>query len=198
MRRRLVLIRHGETEWNAGHVLQGQADIGLSARGRRQALALGPLVADLAPVVAVASDLARTRQTADLVGLEGAATSAAWREADLGEWTGRSKADLLATSPDLYQRWRDGRYDPPGAEGWDMFKARVAGALAALPDRPGTTVVVTHGGVIRAACALLIGLDPHLIVPVDPGSATVFEITSAARLKAFNLSGHTSGADPPD
>lgn len=198
MTRRLVLIRHGETEWNAGHVLQGQADIGLSERGRRQARAIGPLVMDLAPSVAVVSDLSRTRQTANLIGLDGATPSAAWREADLGEWTGRSKADLLATCADLYRRWRDGRYDPPGAEGWETFKARVAGALAALPDTPGTTVVVTHGGVIRAACALLVGLDPDRIVPVDPGSATVFDLADAARLKAFNVTGSASSLDPPD
>ena len=164
----------------------------MSERGRRQARAIGPLVVDLVPAVAVVSDLARTRQAADLIGLDGATPSAAWREADLGEWTGRSKADLLATCPDLYRRRRDGRYDPPGADGWETFKARVAGTLAALPDTPGPTVVVTHGGVIRAACALLVCLDPDRMVPVDPGSATAFDLADTARLEAFNVTGSAS------
>ncbi|MCA0451706.1 MAG: histidine phosphatase family protein [Proteobacteria bacterium] len=195
--RNLALVRHGETAWNAGHVLQGQMDIGLSENGRRQAAALRSAVAALEPVATIVSDLRRTRETAELLGLDGP-HDPAWRETDLGAWTGRSKRDLLAEDAAAYRGWRNGTFDPPGGETWAAFRARVAAALAALPQQPGTIVVVTHGGVIRAALSILIGLPPDRIVPVDPASLTVFDVTDGARLKLYNTRGDVSLLDPPD
>lgn len=196
--RRLVLIRHGETEWNAKHILQGQTDIGLSPTGRHQAAALAPFVQSLEPTLSFASDLRRACETAALIGLSPLELRPAWREADLGTWAGRSKDELVSEDALAYAEWRNGRYDPTGAERWDTLRARISGALEDLPEQDGTTVVVTHGGAIRAACSLLIDLPPDRIVPVDPGSITIFDVSGRPRLRAFNVTGDLSAVDPPD
>ena len=84
---RLLLVRHGETEWNALRKLQGQRDIALSARGQRQASGLAAMVRAFAPGRVVASDLKRTLQTTAALG-HAPETDSRWREADLGTWTG--------------------------------------------------------------------------------------------------------------
>ena len=204
-RGRLLLVRHGETAWNNRAILQGQEDIALSTAGRRQVIALAPVVARFAPTDALCSDLSRARETAALLGHPQATTSSAWREADLGSWTGRAKVDLEREEGAAYRGWRAGRYDPPGGEGWAALRMRVGGALRALTqDANGgedgaVRLVVTHGGVIRAACSLLIGVEPDRLVPVDPGSLTVFDLEAdgSARLKAFNLGGALPSTEEP-
>ncbi|KAB0268030.1 histidine phosphatase family protein [Microvirga brassicacearum] len=192
--KRLVLVRHGETAWNAKHVLQGQEDISLSPQGEQQAAAIAPLVHELNPQAAYASDLRRARETAGILGLNPVITNPAWREAGLGAWEGKAKAHL---DPAEYQAWRAARFDPPGAEPWQEFRERIRQALAALPS-DGTTVVVTHGGAIRAALSVLIGLEPDRIIPVEPGSLTVLDLNGMARLKAFNVTGNIATLDTPD
>ena len=66
--KRILLVRHGESEWNAVRRLQGQADIDLSQKGRRQAAALAPVVEGLAPDLVLTSDLKRAADTAALLG----------------------------------------------------------------------------------------------------------------------------------
>lgn len=183
---RLILVRHGETDWNTLRVLQGQADVELSSSGRKQAVALRRLVQRWCPTSAVCSDLARTSETASLIGWGHAAKDPRWREADLGTWTGRKVAELLNHEPLHYQRWRDGLQAPPGGETFADFRKRVQAALEALGSTPGNVLVVTHGGVIRAAVSALIDLQADRIVPVEPASATVFEMAPTVRLLAYN------------
>lgn len=195
---RLLLLRHGETEWNERRILQGQADPPLSARGRRQARAIAGFVAAHGPDLALCSDLQRAQETAALVGFAKAHPDPAWREADLGAWTGASIKTLRAERPDEYQAWREGRLTPPDAESFEQLCARVGGALASLKDREGIILVVTHGGVVRAACALLLDLQPASLVPVDPGSLTVIDLAARPRLRAFNAMPTIGAVDPPD
>jgi glucosyl-3-phosphoglycerate phosphatase len=185
--KRLLLVRHGETAWNAAKVLQGQADIALSEIGREQARALTPLLQRWAPDEAWTSDLQRARQTAALLGWPRAQIDGRWREADLGEWTGRPAHELVAHDAQRYQGWRDGRDSPPGGEAMVAFRERIGAALAALRERHGQVLVVTHGGAIRAALALTLGLTSDRIVGVEPGSLTVLDMESNPRLLAYNL-----------
>lgn len=83
---RLLLVRHGQSEWNAGRVLQGQADVPLSDLGRAQAAALAPTIAALAPDRAVTSDLQRAAATAAILGYPDARPDPALREIDVGVW----------------------------------------------------------------------------------------------------------------
>jgi glucosyl-3-phosphoglycerate phosphatase len=196
---RLILVRHGETEWNARKTLQGQSDIALSSRGISQAQALNPVVKRFAPETAVSSDLKRAKQTAELLGWGHARLDRLWREADLGEWTGRDVADLKAEAPAHYQRWRDGQAYPPGGEDFASFKARIVKAVDALMDLNGNVLVVAHGGVIRAALSALIGLNPDRIVAVDPASATVLQMNAGKpRLLAYNVCAYTADQENSD
>lgn len=179
---RLVLVRHGQTAWNATHLLQGHADISLSPEGMREAASIAPLVRDLDPQSAISSDLKRAQETARLIGLD-PVVDEIWREANLGSWEGKGKSEL---DPADYRAWRAGRFDPPGGEPWRAFRDRIGRALERVPGT-GTTVVVTHGGAIRAALSILIGLEPDRIMPVDPGSLTVLDLNGSARLRSFNI-----------
>jgi broad specificity phosphatase PhoE len=196
---RLLLLRHGETEWNERRILQGQADPPLSALGRQQAETIAGFVDAYAPNLAVTSDLRRARETAALVGFTHARPDPSWREADLGEWTGKSKHVLRAERLDDYRAWREGRFSPPGAESFEQLCARVRSALTSLADHEGTILVVTHGGVVRAACTLLLGLLPGNLIPVNPASLTVIDVgATRARLRAFNAMPVMGDLDPPD
>ncbi|HMO06169.1 MAG TPA: histidine phosphatase family protein [Paracoccaceae bacterium] len=188
---RLLLVRHGQSEWNAGRVLQGQADTALSDLGRAQAAALAPVVAALAPDRAVTSDLARATETARILGHPRARRDRALREIDVGIWQGRSIDDLVATEAEFYAGWRAGTHRPDGGEDWAGFVARVGAALRAEIDanEAGTLLVVCHGGVIRAALDLFLSLRPQHVLPVSPASLTAIKTSAngAARLELYNF-----------
>ncbi|WGF87742.1 histidine phosphatase family protein [Marinivivus vitaminiproducens] len=198
--KRIVLVRHGESEWNAARRLQGQADIGLSERGRTQARALAPMVAALAPTLVLTSDLQRARDTASLLGYPDARPEALLREQSVGIWTGEAIDGLKAGAPEDYRAWRAGTFAPEGAEDWATFCQRIDRALAlALADGADTALVVCHGGVIRAALDLCLRLEPARLIPVGPASLTVLAFPDgSARLEAFNVAARTLELDAPD
>lgn len=144
---RLLLVRHGQSTWNAEGRWQGQADPPLSELGIEQARAAATAIG---PVDAIwSSDLARSRDTARILsghlGLA-VATDARIRERDAGPWTGLTREEIEARYPG---HLADGRR-PPGFETDDALTRRVCAALAEFATRldGGTGVVVTHGGVI--------------------------------------------------
>jgi glucosyl-3-phosphoglycerate phosphatase len=190
---RLILVRHGETAWNRERRLQGQTDEPLSGRGEQQSRALQPLIAASGPKRAITSDLRRARDTAALLGFKDAITDARLREANLGDWSGRLIADILAEQSTDYHAWRAGSFTPPKGEDWGTFRARVSEALSAIMHASDEDVVViAHGGVIRAACDLLLGLRPANVVPVGPATMTVIDTQTLngsviARLEGYNL-----------
>lgn len=194
--KRLLLVRHGETEWNAARRLQGQTDIALSDHGRAQARALGPLVAQLRPDVALTSDLLRASETAALLGAD-ARPDPRLREQDLGLWSGREIAGLPVSE---YREWRAGRFVPEGAESWQVFRARVLSALEAARDAAtDAALVVCHGGVIRAALDAVLDLPPSRIIPVGPASLTVIAWPEdGPRLEAFNVRSGSIELNAPD
>jgi probable phosphoglycerate mutase len=195
---KVLLVRHGETVWNAEGRLQGQADIALSAHGRAQVMQLASWVQGYAPQRVIASDLLRTRETAGQLGFLHPVLSAAWREADLGDWTGRRISELRHHTPDDYRAWRAGTLTPPGAESFAALKARIDQALSTLLQSGDTTLVVTHGGAIRAVMANLFGLEPRALIPVHPASLSVISFNGTPRLEAYNLTPVPIAAEAPD
>ena len=196
--KRLILVRHGQTEWNADRRLQGQSDIALSDFGRDEARALAPMIATLSPDYAVTSDLVRASETATLIGA--AATSdPRLREQALGRWEKSLIADLPGEE---YSSWRAGQFTPPGGESWLAFRARIGIALAeVLAQAKTTALAVFHGGVIRAALDVLLDLPPSRIIPVGPGSLCILAFPdgpTSARLEAFNIRPGTVDLDAPD
>jgi broad specificity phosphatase PhoE len=150
--RRLLLVRHGESTWNAVSRWQGQADPPLSPFGERQAEDAGARLAEIATITAVwASNLVRARRTGDLIaqrlGIAQVREEPLLRERDVGAWSG-------LTRDEIEERWPGylaARRSPPDFEGDDELLARTRAGLAAAVDGsgPGDVLVVTHGGVIR-------------------------------------------------
>lgn len=199
--KRLLLVRHGESEWNAVRRLQGQADIGLSAKGEAQALALAPMIAQLAPDRVVSSDLRRAQHTTRLLGYPGAELLSGLREVDVGEWTGLPIAEIVAKDPDGYRGWRAGTFAPPGGEIWHDFAARTAKATMDAFETADRLLVVCHGGVIRALLQTLLGLAPKRIIPVGPASVTILATKpgeTEMRLEVFNSAPGGPVLDAPD
>jgi alpha-ribazole phosphatase len=149
---RLLIARHGVTEWNKIHRLQGQSDVPLSAEGRAEARALAARLAGVALAAVYSSDLARARETAEIVaqphGLA-VTTDAAFREVALGELEGLTRAALEGEYAEVWERWR---VDPasvqyPGGESLTQVQERMwrgfEGLAAAHPH--DTVLLVSHG-----------------------------------------------------
>ena len=186
---RLLLVRHGQSQWNAARRLQGQADIDLSELGRAQADALRPVIEEVGHCRAVSSDLARVQDTANRIGAKTPRLTQDLREIDVGDWTGRAIDDIRAEDEDAYQGWRAGTSAPPGGETWSNFVDRVTGVIEAerLTDCQNL-LIVCHGGVIRAILQRYIGLDPAQIIPVAPASLSALRLGDGRppRLELFN------------
>lgn len=143
----ILLIRHGESTWNAERRWQGQADPPLSPRGQEQARGAVAEVAALGPFTAVASSpLLRARRTARLLcpDARDPLLVPGLKERDAGEWTGLTHAEIDRRWPGA----REGGWRPDGYEDEDALRTRASAALLSLP--PGDLLVVTHEGVIRA------------------------------------------------
>ncbi|WP_229402428.1 histidine phosphatase family protein [Micromonospora okii] len=160
---RLIVWRHGNTDWNAGGRVQGQTDVSLNDLGRQQAAAAAPLLAALRPDAIVTSDLSRAADTAAaLAALTGlpVRVDARLRERHFGLWQGLALTEVAERHPDEYARWRAGDPDPgSGIESLDDLGKRIGTALQdAADEAPGGTVVVaTHGAGARQGCGHLLG-----------------------------------------
>jgi len=156
---RLVLLRHGPTEWNAERRLQGRADVPLSPAGRA-AVARRRIPPELADLCWLASPLARARETAGLLGVE-AAEEPALIEMDYGAWEGRTLAEIRAADPAAAaaNEARGLDFRPPGGESPRDVQARLTALGRRLLAEGRDTAAVTHKGVIRAAMALATGWD---------------------------------------
>ncbi len=186
---RLLLVRHGQSEWNAARRLQGQADIGLSELGRSQADALRPVIDRIGPCRAISSDLQRVEETARRIGSTTPRLIGALREIDVGDWTGRAIDDIRAEDETLYQGWRAGTTSPPGGEPWATFAERVSAVIEDERRTPcRNLLVVCHGGVIRAILQRYVGIDPAHIIPVAPASLSALRLGNGKlpRLELFN------------
>lgn len=157
----VLIVRHGQSTWNALGRWQGHADPPLSEHGRVQALAARRAL-DGAFDAAYASDLRRARETAELaIGhLHDVVTDPALRERAAGEWEGLTRADL----DERWPGWQETGWRPDGFETDVDVLARVLPALDRLAVRhgPGRLFVVTHGGVVRALDRRL-GAEPVAI-----------------------------------
>jgi broad specificity phosphatase PhoE len=163
---RLLLARHGQTAWNASRRFQGSTDVGLSERGRAQAVALGQRLSGRRLAAVYVSPLRRARETAAIVCEEGGSVLPLvavdeLRELSLGEWEGRTVEEIKGQEGDPYLAWLRAPHDclPPGGEPLDSVATRVRTALdriAAAHAEEDEVLVVAHGGVISVyACALL-------------------------------------------
>lgn len=168
LRRRIVVWRHGQTQWNFDGRFQGQSDVELDGTGIEQAGSAARVLAALKPAAIVSSDLGRARATADalsvLTGLP-VALDERLRETYLGSWQGKTRTQVEQEFPGEAIAWLAGGLERRGGgehmtEVADRAVAAVLDAVCKLPER-STLVAVTHGGAGRVLLAQLMGLPPE-------------------------------------
>jgi probable phosphoglycerate mutase len=169
--RRIVLLRHGRTEWNATRRYQGQADPPLDEVGRAQAIEVASLIAAMRPDLLVSSDLLRARQTAEkvasLTGLQ-LRLDARLRERHLGHWQGLTREEVASRFPDEFAEWLAGRdVTRRGGESRAEVADRACQLVGELPQVE-LTVLVSHGATVMCLSAALLGLPqtPSVLGPL--------------------------------
>ena len=167
---RLVLVRHGQSTYNARALLQGQADPPLSDLGRAEAERLRPCLPPFPPERVITSDLRRASETAAILGYPDARRDARWREIDVAGWAGRPLSEFPT---ETLAAWRGGKISAPGGETWGDLVARVGGAVDELE---GEWLIVCHGGAVRAALTHVTGVDPQRVA--GPANASVTVLTA--------------------
>jgi len=194
---RLVLWRHGVTDWNEKGIFQGGADIPLNERGHDQVVAAAPEVVALHPSAVYVSPLIRARQTAQAyVDITGAQMHVDNRltEINVGTWVGESLASVTVLDPaagaDMVAG-RDYRRSPTG-ETMTEVGLRVAECLREIADaHPGETVlVVSHGGAIRMGIATILGWPYSASIQLAGMANAAWSIVAKSRknwrLEAYN------------
>lgn len=164
---RLVLWRHGETDYNAAGRLQGHLDSALTETGQEQAWRAAPAIARFAPDTAVSSDLNRARTTAAAfaqISGDSVRLDKRLRETHLGEWQGLSGAEVEHGWPGAMGTWRaDPTWAPPGGESRVEVAERALEVVEELESQHrGTALLCAHGGLITALTAKLVGLPLDL------------------------------------
>lgn len=204
---RLLLVRHGETEWNVAHRYQGHQDSPLTALGIWQAGQTAARLARESVAAIYASDLPRTLATAEPIaaahGLP-VALAPAIREASFGAYEGFTHAELVERHGELVRRWWTDplALAPPGGETLLELQARVAVFLHTVADRHAgeTVIVVGHGGSVRAAVIEVLGMDARRFrsLRMDNASLTIIESGDGFEvLRLFNDTSHlVAGAHP--
>jgi probable phosphoglycerate mutase len=202
--RRVVLLRHGRTEWNSTGRFQGQLDSPLDAVGRAQAAAAGIAVAPMQPDALVSSDLARALDTAEAVaqasGLE-IVTDDRLREIHLGEWQGLTRAEAKERFPAEYASWQAGEDGRRGSgETYGEVGVRAAACVSEWLERlgPGSLLLaVTHGGTARATIGTLLGMPVDSWWRLAPLSNCRWSLL-ADMGRGWRLEEHNAGSPPEE
>jgi probable phosphoglycerate mutase len=164
---RILLVRHGETDWNAAGRIQGHSDTPLNAAGRLQARRAAQRLAREPIRALYSSDLARAFETAAIIGAPLGLTVVAspqLRERRYGEWEGLTSPEIQARYPEQFAIWRARSTDfvPPQGETRNELLTRALAELQTIARRHvrEMVVVVSHGGL----CYVLIN---HILGSVD-------------------------------
>jgi broad specificity phosphatase PhoE len=198
--RTLVLLRHGETDWNAQGRAQGHADVPLNAVGRAQAETVAAVLAAFGPARLWSSDLARAMQTAEYVAVASRLSvepDPRLREYDVGQRSGLTLAEFADAHPEEYAAWvaEDASLRVLGEESTEQVRDRIVPALHDCLDalEPGQTgIVVLHGACLKVGLMGLLGwpwaLSGSLQGPENCGYSVLSEhaVRGGLRLTSYN------------
>lgn len=198
----ILLVRHGETEWNLERRFQGRFDSPLTERGVAQARAIGRLLASLpeassAPIVA--SPQGRARRTAEIIRTELGAGNAVGidkrlREHSLGAWDGLTYREIETRCPRIFEG--DGRHDwyfrAPDGESYAALAERV-GAWLAEQDSDASILVVAHGLVGRVLRGLYAGLPRAIALTLPVPQNRIFRLSNGA-VEMLAVPGNSDGS----
>lgn len=199
---RVLLWRHGQTDWNIVNRFQGHSDIPLNDVGRYQVKHAAEILAGMNPTAIISSDLGRARATAqalaDLVGLP-VTTHKNLRETNGGLWEGKTGKENRAEDFQNFIRWIDGDDNPAGTTGEKRSEVAARAVGVIMKELEGKTdellVVATHGGTARCVLGELLQLPlSHwgVIGGLSNASWSILERNA----RQWNLIEHNAGSIP--
>lgn len=203
MIQRIVLWRHGQTDWNIENRFQGHSDIPLNETGHLQARRAAPLLNALKPQKIICSDLIRTQQTAaalsELSRLP-VFLDSGLRETNGGKWEGRTGDENRALDYERFVNWLDGNDFPAGETGErrsEIADRAVSAIERALQPEISNLVVVTHGGTARIVIGKMLGLPMNQWASIGGLSNAAWSILeSGHHREGWLLVEHNAGSLP--
>lgn len=179
---KVILLRHGQTEWNKLHKYQGHTDISLNDYGRRQAENVAAYLQANEQIEAIyCSDLSRARETAEIIArlLQlSVEIDERWREISFGYWEGMTFTEVYEKYPREYDDWFNNtlQMQVPGGESFSGLLARALPALEEIAAKHcGTVLVVSHGGLIKTLVSHLQGENNLWESYLEPGALSWLE-----------------------
>jgi len=202
---RVVLWRHGQTDWNVENRFQGHSDIPLNKVGHYQASEAAKVLAALRPDRIISSDLIRAQETAaPLAGLTDIKVeiNPNLRETDGGLWEGKLASENRATHGELFANWYEGGDEPAGVTGErrsDVAKRAVSVIEKETTNFSGTIVFVTHGGTVRSVLGSILKLPIAqwgVIGGLSNACWSILELTKHHTGSRWYLAEHNAGSLP--
>lgn len=199
---KLLLARHGQTDWNLEQRFQGQSDIPLNETGRKQAQALAERLSAESFNAVYSSDLQRAAETADIITqMSGYKPDlhpdARLREVNFGDWEGLTYAEIQTKYPDELAAWEKDLYKtaPPNGETLEELAIRVQSMLDDLRKKHDrqNILIVAHGGVLQTLICLALKLPPAMYWQFHLSIASLSQVAfypAGAILNALNDTCH--------
>jgi alpha-ribazole phosphatase/probable phosphoglycerate mutase len=204
----LLLIRHGQTDWNLAQRFQGQSDIPLNETGRKQANALAERLAAEDFDAVYSSDLQRAAETASIIlQMSGCKPdlypAPRLREVNFGDWEGLTYDKIKAKHPEALAAWEADIFKnaPPNGETLEELSVRVQSMLDELREKHDdqNVLVVAHGGVLQTLICLALKLPPTMYWQFHLSTASLSEIAfypAGAILNSLNDTSHLPKSAP--
>ena len=202
---KLILVRHGETEWVREHRYQGSTDVPLNQCGYRQAQALARFIRKERPAAIYSSKLMRAQETAKFIARacrKKVMSDVRLNEVSFGDWEGESHDGIRIRFPEAAKRWYRAYWSskPPGGESLRSLNHRISKFLKHLvrrfSKRDETCVVVTHGGPIRMFLIQLLEMHQKIFwsLRIDTASISVVTVVGGGKqLVLLNSQEHLNG-----
>ena len=202
---RVVLWRHGQTDWNVENRFQGHSDIALNKVGEYQVRAAAKVLAALNPDRIISSDLIRAQSTAaalsEITKIK-VEINADLRETDGGLWEGKLASENRASHGELFANWYEGGDEAAGVTGErrsDVAKRAVAVIEKETTNFSGTIVFVTHGGTVRSVLGSILKLPIAqwgVIGGLSNACWSILELTKHHTGSRWYLAEHNAGSLP--
>jgi len=197
---KLLLTRHGQTDWNIAGRYQGHSDIPLNQMGQSQAVKIAQRLSQETIHAIYTSDLSRAAHTAQAIAdfhqLE-IKKDLRWRELSFGDWEGMTYKEMSTHSPDLFSKWMldSMNISTPNGETLAQLAERAKAALDEIKriHKDQTVLVVSHSGAIQSLLSTVLGVDLNRYWQFKISQASLSELTvyeDSAVLNLFNDTSH--------
>ena len=207
-KKRIILVRHGETDWNKQGRFQGQIDIPLNQNGKEQAKAARNFLKNILIQKAFSSSLSRPRETAHIIlkehpGIE-ISLKDKLKEIGHGKWEGKLESEIKSDWPDLLQAWKispEKVQMPDGENIKEVSTRSIKGWIEICNDLKNdeTALVVAHDAVNKTILCHLLGLTPSEIWMIKQGNGGITVINLADKegdpdeIACLNITSHLGG-----